>query len=144
MHRIQLLIYRENAQQVAITPIKFDKQSYWSKARHCTFIYRVARPKKEFVTIHQMIIHQVAPFLNNVSFFESFCSLKVGCFTAIKNASRVFFFFFLQLFIGCDMRHFHWKTWLGCWKTCLAGSESLFEFSWSFQRLITFRFVSPM
>ena len=92
VHRIQLLIYRENAQQVAFTPVKFDKQSYWSKARHCTFIYRVARSKKEFVIIHQMIINQVAPFLNNVSFFESFCSLKVGCFTATKNASRVFFF----------------------------------------------------
>ena len=38
-----------------------------------------------------MITYQITPFLNNVSFFESFCSFRVGCFTAIKNASRFSF-----------------------------------------------------
>ena len=88
-----------------------------------------------------MITYQITPFLNNVSFFESFCSFRVGCFTAIKNASR---FFLLRLFIGADIRTFHWKTWSRCWKRCLARSESLFGFSCWFQRVITFRLVSPM
>ena len=35
--RIQLQIYKGNAQQVAFTPIKFTKQSYWSKAHHNNF-----------------------------------------------------------------------------------------------------------
>ena len=39
-----------------------------------------------------MITYQVTPFLNNVSLFESFCSFKVGCFTAMKKASRYFSF----------------------------------------------------
>ena len=81
-----------------------------------------------------MILYQVTPFLNNVSFFESFCSFKVGCFTAKKNASR----FFLLRFIGVDIRTFRWKTWSGCWNRCLAGSESLFGFSCPFQHFVCF------
>ena len=34
-----------------------------------------------------MIIYQVSQFLN-VSFFESFCSFKVGCLTVMTNTSR--------------------------------------------------------
>ena len=48
--------------------------------------------------------YQVTPFLNNASFFESFCSFKVGCFTAIKKAS---WFFLFRLFIGADIKTFH-------------------------------------
>ena len=85
-----------------------------------------------------MITYQVTLFLNKVGFFEYFCSFKVGCFTAIKKASR---FFLLRFFIVVDIRIFYWKTWSRCWKRCLAGSESLFGFSRSFQRVITFRFT---
>ena len=81
--------------------------------------------KTTFPKLLKMINYQVTPFLNNVSFFESFCSFKIGCFTAITNASR---FFLLRLFIVADIRTFHWKTRSGCWKRCLAGSESLFGF----------------
>ena len=97
--QIPLQIYGENAKQVVFTPIKFVKQSYWSKGHHCTFIQRVARSEKQFSqrkqtlrSCWQVITYQVKPFLNNVSFCESFCSFKVGCFTAIKNASRFFFY----------------------------------------------------
>ena len=110
-------IYRGNAQQVAFTPIKFVRLP----------IVKIS--------------YQVTPFLNNVSIFQSFCSFKVGCFTAIKKASR---FFLLPLFIGADIRTVLWKTWSLRWKRCLAGSESLFGFLWSLQRVITFRLVSPM
>ena len=110
-------IYRGNAQQVAFTPIKFVR-----------------------LPIVQ-ISYQVTPFLNNVSIFQYFCSFKVGCFTAIKKASR---FFLLPLFIGADIRTVLWKTWSVCWKRCFAGSESLFGFPWPLQRVITFRLVSPM
>ena len=44
--------------------------------------------------------NQVTPFLNNVSFFESFCLFNVGRFTAIKKASMIFL---LQLLIGADI-----------------------------------------
>ena len=50
------------------------------------------------------ITNQFTPFLNNVSFFESFCSFNVGSFTAIKKASRIFV---LRLFIGADIRTLH-------------------------------------
>ena len=36
----------------------------------------------------------VTPFLNNVSFFEFFCSFKVGCSTTIKDASRFLFCYY--------------------------------------------------
>ena len=75
---------------------------------------------------HKRLLYHIPQFLKNICFFESFCSSKAGCFTAIKNASR---FFLLQIFIGADIRTFHWKTWSGCWTRCLAGSESLFGFS---------------
>ena len=78
--RKPLQIYRGNAQQVAFTPIKSVKLPIVK------------------------ITNQVTPFLNNVSFFESFCSFKVGRFTAIKKASRIFL---LRLFIGADIRTFH-------------------------------------
>ena len=51
-----------------------------------------------------MITYQVKQFLNNITFFESFCFFKVECFTAIKKASR---FFLLQLFIDADIRTFY-------------------------------------
>ena len=73
-------IYREHAEQVAFTTIK-----------------SIQLPIVK-------ITYQVTPFQNNVSFFESFCSLKVGRFTAIKKASRIFI---LRLFIGADIRTFH-------------------------------------
>ena len=76
-------IYRGNAQQVAFTPIKFVRLP----------IVKIS--------------YQVAPFLNNVSIFQSFCSFKVGCFTAIKRASWLFL---LQLLIGADIRTVLWKT----------------------------------
>lgn len=91
-------------------------------------------------TNSEMLVTKVTPFLKNICFFDSFCSSKVGCFTAIKNASR---FFHLQIFIGAEIRTFHSKTWSGCWKRCLAGSESLFGFSCKFQPVITFRLASP-
>ena len=91
----EILLKRE----IVFTPIKFVKKSYWSKGHHCTFIQRVARSEKQFSqrkqtlrSCWQVITYQVKPFLNNVSFCESFCSFKVGCFTAIKNASRFFFY----------------------------------------------------
>ena len=110
-------IYGGNAQQVAFTSIKFVRLP----------IVKIS--------------YQGTPFLNNVSIFQYFCSFKVGCFTAMRKASR---FFLSRLFIGADIRIFHWKTWSVCWKRCFAGSESLFGFSYSLQRVITFRLVSPM
>ena len=44
-------------------------------------------------------------FLTMLVSLKSFCS-KVGCFFAIKNASRSFL---LQLIIGADIRTFQWK-----------------------------------
>ena len=44
---ILLQIYSRNGQQRILTPIKFAKQSYWSKAHHCAFIHRVARSEKQ-------------------------------------------------------------------------------------------------
>ena len=59
-----LQIYRGNDLQVAFTPIKSVKLPIVK------------------------ITYQVTPFLNNVSFFESFCSFKVGRFTAINKVVK--------------------------------------------------------
>ena len=82
-----------------------------------------------------MTIYQVTPFLNGLTVFQSCCSFRVRCFTAIKKASK---FFLLWLFIGADIKSFHWEIWSGCWKRFLVGSESLFRFSCSLQRVTTY------
>ena len=76
-------IYRGNAQQVAFTPIKFVRLP----------IVKIS--------------YQVAPFLNNVSIFQSFCSFKVGCFTAINRASLAFSFAVID---RCQHQNCPWKT----------------------------------
>ena len=110
VRRTEPQVFRENVQQEEFAPIKLVKQPYWSKAHHCAFARKTERYEKNFQ------IHHVTSILNNVSLFESFCSFKVRCLTAIKKASRLFLF---QLFIGADIRTFHWKTWSWYWKRCL-------------------------
>ena len=46
---------RGNAQQVAFTPIKFAEQSYCSKSRHCAFIHKVAKSKKQLSQRKQIL-----------------------------------------------------------------------------------------
>ena len=81
--------------------------------------------------------YQVTSFLSNVSFLESFCSFNVWCFKSLQ----VFSFVIIH---RSWHQNFPLKNMIRVWKRCLVGSESLFGFSCSFQRVITFRFVLPM
>ena len=98
------------------------------------------KENKPWVAVNKRFYIKSHHFYITLIYLNHFCLFKVGCFTAIKNASK---FFLLQLFIGADIRSFHWKTWSGCWKR-LTASELLFGSSCLFQRVITFRLVSPI
>ena len=144
IHRIQLKTYRGNTQQVAFTPIGFAKQSYWKKHHHYVFIIELQDHKTTFLkktNPEKMLTNDYISChtISKQRYLLLIFSFNLGCFTAVKNACRGF----LQLFIGADIKNSRWKTWARCWKRCLAISEPFPGFSCSFQRVITFRLVSP-
>lgn len=101
-----------NSQKGPTASIKLTKKSYRSKALLRVFNYRVERCKKtafpKKINSEKMFtnvfLYQITPFRSKVSFFEPFCSFKVGCFTAIKIPPG----FFLRNIFWCCLQS--WKT----------------------------------
>ena len=81
------------------------------------------------------------PLRNNKSFLNSICSLKLGLFNAISEASRILR---IHLFYGAANKIFQENLWLKFSFKCFAGSESLEIFSCSSHRSSTLRLVSPI
>ena len=81
------------------------------------------------------------PLRNNKSFLDSICSLKLGLFNAISEASRILG---IRLFSGVTNKIFQENMWLKFSFKCFAGPESLEVLSCSPHRRSTLRLVWPM
>lgn len=81
-----------------------------------------------------MIFYQNTPFLNNVNFFESLYSYKVGYFAGIKNASS---FFLLRLFLGAV--NFPLKNMIRVFREILGW---FWIFVWIFMLILTHNSIS--
>ena len=88
---------------------------------------KTASPKKinSEKMFTNVFLYQITPLRSKVSFFESFCSFKVGCFTAIKIPPG----FFLRNVFWCCLQN---------WKTMFNVLKELFGWLWIFVWIFIF------